>query len=385
VVLSPSGTTTSAPSRCKQNPWTFYFNAANPNDLLFAVEKFPSGAGANTNDFTGEASITVSSSPQTGGGTFFAESLGGATQQATFVMGRYWNFNLTSGSLNGTVNVRFFYDDNELTTLTDTAQGWNNTIAGGSAVESGIMWFKTQGVDFDHTLYITASGLSNSIQLTPAGFGTVDGVRYVQFDGVSSFSGGSAAFTVGVNSVFLPIELLHFDATKRGSDVLLTWSTASEINNDFFTIERSSDRFNWEVVAIVDGAGNSSTQLDYLTWDREPLPGVSYYRLKQTDFNGAFEYSDLRKVVFDGQGNGLSIKAVPNPSFGEVNVNVNSVDENEEIQVFLMETNGKLVRQMRSRTQSGVHRLFFGDLAAGTYFLKVVGLREMAVEKLVVH
>jgi hypothetical protein len=89
----------------------------------------------------------------------------------------------------------------------------------------------------------------------------------------------------------LPIELIAFSAHRIEGQVLLSWSTASETNNDFFTLERSHDTRHAEVIATLPGAGNSNQTLHYHFTDIFPLEGISYYRLKQTDFDGSYEYS----------------------------------------------------------------------------------------------
>jgi len=86
-----------------------------------------------------------------------------------------------------------------------------------------------------------------------------------------------------VMSAPLPVELMSFDAAPDGENILLTWETASEINNDYFTIERSEDAINFTELTRVDGAGNSNTNIHYHSTDFGPYLGVSYYRLKQTD------------------------------------------------------------------------------------------------------
>lgn len=88
----------------------------------------------------------------------------------------------------------------------------------------------------------------------------------------------------------LPIDLLYFNARAERSLVSLEWATATEINNDFFTIERSTDGYNWQIMGYEMGAGNANQTLRYTFTDSNPLEGISYYRLKQTDFDGQFEY-----------------------------------------------------------------------------------------------
>jgi len=94
----------------------------------------------------------------------------------------------------------------------------------------------------------------------------------------------------------LPIELVYFDGFVSEDKSVLLWTTFSELNNDYFTIERSQDGYDWEVIGTVDGAGNSSSVIDYRFFDNHPHDGVNYYKLKQTDYDGRFEYFDIISV-----------------------------------------------------------------------------------------
>lgn len=113
---------------------------------------------------------------------------------------------------------------------------------------------------------------------------------------VTSFSPFTLASTLaGVNP--LPIELLSFSANYNSGNVVdLKWSTATETNNDYFTIERSKDGVFFTELNVIDGAGNSTTTLNYSSVDGSPLSNISYYRLKQTDFNGNYSYSQIVSV-----------------------------------------------------------------------------------------
>lgn len=113
-------------------------------------------------------------------------------------------------------------------------------------------------------------------------------------------SGGAATLQSNTSCSFdpivLPIELLVFSAKPIDSQVRLNWSTATELNNDYFTIERSVDGSNWEVVDLVKGQGTTAQQSDYELMDTRPFSGLSYYRLKQTDYDGTFSYSSIVSV-----------------------------------------------------------------------------------------
>ncbi|MBN4072903.1 T9SS type A sorting domain-containing protein [Crocinitomix catalasitica] len=110
----------------------------------------------------------------------------------------------------------------------------------------------------------------------------------------------------------LPIELVEFSARALANYMVeLSWKTASELNNDFFTIERSKYGQNWSVIGSKDGAGNSSVTLHYQFIDISPYAGTSYYRLRQTDFDGKYEYSKVVSVKLETDINSFQI--YPNP------------------------------------------------------------------------
>ena len=139
----------------------------------------------------------------------------------------------------------------------------------------------------------------------------------VTFSGVNLQNGDR--FTIG-NTNFalpLPIQLINFEAIAKQSEVKLLWSTASELNNDFFTVQRSQDAETWQDVTIVKGAGTRNFRTDYETMDGLPFSGVSYYRLKQTDFDKEFSYSPVRRVELNNE---FQLKVYPNPSSGTFTV-----------------------------------------------------------------
>lgn len=98
----------------------------------------------------------------------------------------------------------------------------------------------------------------------------------------------------------LPIELVSFVVTQNGVGIEVTWVTATEENNDFFTIERTENGVDFEMVNYEQGAGNSSVSLHYSFVDYPPYVGTYYYRLKQTDYNGDFSYSDIVSINYNG-------------------------------------------------------------------------------------
>lgn len=153
---------------------------------------------------------------------------------------------------------------------------------------------------------------------------------------VTSFSPFTLASTSLNNP--LPIELIQFQAILMGDQVDLTWQTASELNNDFFSLEKSVNSHEWEVFETISGAGNSNTMLSYYSNDPSPFDGVSYYRLKQTDYNGEYQYSNI--VSIDIVRPGGSFTVYPNP-VGDVMTL--KYDQCDKCTVEVFSTMGQLV------------------------------------------
>jgi len=164
----------------------------------------------------------------------------------------------------------------------------------------------------------------------------------------------------------LPIKLIEFNAIPtQNQEVELTWQTASEINNDYFTIERSKDGINWNEIGEVEGAGNSSITLDYNLLDPLPFLGVSYYRLKQTDYDGQFTYSEKRKIIFDN-GTNRKVSIYPNPTYSKVIVS----GVHSELTIYNMIgeiINHKIMQQVLSSTSI---QLDLNSLPVGIYYIK---------------
>lgn len=128
-------------------------------------------------------------------------------------------------------------------------------------------------------------------------------------------------FTLGtINSGItpLPVELINFSAGVIDNRyVELIWQTYSEVNNDYFTIERSKDLENWEPISVLGGAGNSNSVLDYVDIDSNPFTGISYYRLRQTDFNQQFTFSEIKTIHF-GKFEDNDFFGFPNPTHDKI-------------------------------------------------------------------
>jgi hypothetical protein len=115
----------------------------------------------------------------------------------------------------------------------------------------------------------------------------------------------------------LPVELSSFEAKCDKKEVLLKWTTATEINNDYFEVERILENGTTSSIAKIKGAGNSNKSLNYQIIDRYPNDGTNYYRLKQTDMDGKYKYSETISLNCNNESKQLS-KVYPNPGHHEL-------------------------------------------------------------------
>ena len=175
----------------------------------------------------------------------------------------------------------------------------------------------------------------------------------------------------------LPVQLNYFDAQNAANHTAkLSWTTASEINNNRFDIERSYDGRTFETIGEVAGNGNSQHQIEYSYTDASvsKLENTVYYRLKQVDFDGAFEYSDVRVVRFDAVGNDMQLVAYPNPMNDELNVML-SLPSGEKYQLQVTNLQGALVHQKNHVFSSGLHTLDLSQWNSGVYIVEVISDR----------
>ena len=154
----------------------------------------------------------------------------------------------------------------------------------------------------------------------------------------SPFTFGSAS---GLNP--LPIVLLSFEAKITGnSTVDLIWNVASELNNDYYTIERSADGIYYEEIARIKGMGNCNTHRTYSTIDETPLPDICYYRLKQTDFDGKSIY--YKPIHLELKENAKGHTLYPNPLYNEDDLFLKTIARSDKtIQLTILDVMGKTI------------------------------------------
>lgn len=167
----------------------------------------------------------------------------------------------------------------------------------------------------------------------------------------------------------LPVELVHFSAkTFESKQVKCEWTTASEINNDFFEVQRSADGQNFETIGLVDGTGNTSSYSNYHFMDAVPLQGLNYYRLRQNDYDGNFEYSVIIKVEVASE----LYSIYPNPVKEKYYLKLDEADLAGMKIILLHNTLGEIVLSRRVGENEKSVELDRGSFPAGSYFLSVL-------------
>lgn len=181
----------------------------------------------------------------------------------------------------------------------------------------------------------------------------------------------------------LPIELASFDLEADETGTRLYWLTASELNNDYFTLERSTDGQNFEPVATIAGAGNSIRPLHYEYTDTYAYSGTVYYRLKQTDYDGQHSYSPIISKSYKLSSRDLNL--YPNPLSGHstLYLELPAMDERRSIQ--LLSATGQVVHSGQTSGQGTVALNLDRQLQPGIYFLRVGNGTQVVSKQLVAY
>ncbi len=171
-----------------------------------------------------------------------------------------------------------------------------------------------------------------------------------------------------VTNSALPIALKDFNAETRENSVVLNWVTASELNNDYFSVQRSEDGSNWETIHTVNASGNSTTTQEYQSEDQSPLLGQSYYRLMQTDYDGRTSYSKTASVYFESTAKNI-ITAYPNPTTDIIYLTSNTAWSGP---VMVINNMGQDVTTQIESTVVSNHQITINlsTLPDGFYFIK---------------
>ena len=168
----------------------------------------------------------------------------------------------------------------------------------------------------------------------------------------------------------LPVTLAYFDGKKNRNSIKLNWMTSSEINNDYFSLERSEDGISFFEIARINGAGTSQIDSYYEYDDMINKNGSYYYRLKQVDFNGKFEFSNIK--FFEFQDVIIATSIYPNPTKNKLNVILHS-NITDAFYIDIIDLNGNTVINQKRELNKGENTFIVNvqDLASGIYFARI--------------
>jgi hypothetical protein len=313
-----------------------------------------------------------------------SKSSNGRNQEhAMYLMPRFWN---AMGSFTGTVKVRFPYlpsDTALLVSLRDSA--WsrlkNVTNINTRAVKTPYLeWFKTVGRPYNAS-YISGM-VGNKFPSTKAKptvtYGvTGGGVHYVELGGITSFSGGSAGVGFGPGGggggVSLPATWAGFDVQTLESGNELTWKTASEKNTDYFEVEYSYDAKDFQVASHKIQAAGNSASLSYYNFNHSDFNSFVYYRIKQVDLDGQFDYSEI-KLAKRAKGKEFQVSVYPTKILenGRITIEAKNIDKSQ-ISLSIMDVSGKVIytNSYNPSNDSLREEIELYLLSSGVYFIEI--------------
>lgn len=251
-----------------------------------------------------------------------------------------------------------------------------------SAVSSIKIWYGVPGSGANPTLI--TSGNTATLSFTD---NTLANLSTVYYYADITATDGTRTITAPIwytrnDSAALPITLTAFTAQAAGSTAYIKWSTATEINNNYFTIERSQDGKNFSKIAEVKGFGNSNVNQNYQVIDSKAFKGINYYRLRQTDFDGKSTVSEIKTVkIITGADKAYNI--YPNPVEHELVFALTS--EANDLNLKVVGTDGKIMIQ-GTGTVAQLNQIINRNLMllkAGIYIVKIENLNESYSTKMI--
>lgn len=197
-----------------------------------------------------------------------------------------------------------------------------------------------------------------------------------------------AAFTTAI----LPIELLSFEGVAYDNSIELLWTTASEINNDYFEIQRSTDAENFETIGTISGAGTSSTEIDYSFDDNDPETGINYYRLKQVDYDGSITYHETISVLFSplSAANTNNFEIYPNPYHdGDLTLGFTDIEPNSTVQLRITDIQGHAIYNVSlivpESQKMNLIPMAVDHLSVGMYIISIQTKNKLTTKQLIIN
>ncbi|MCP4993671.1 MAG: hypothetical protein GY934_07785, partial [Gammaproteobacteria bacterium] len=340
----------------------YFYNPLEPDNYLFGIKN--SAGSPNTvpfDEFLDYIELKVEGTP--GNRYAIGQAVG-----ATLVMERDWNVvfkgSPTAGS---TFDIKFYFRPEEMQALDAAADAIEATAH--NMVRSSLQWFKkpnglsnsdidSSGVAnmtditsmatevFDGNTGVSMDGAAES---TDGNSGTTgNGRNYVEFMGLTSFSGGTAMIKMTYSA--LPVELSRFVGSVDGCNTMLTWTAQAEEAFSHYELEWSGDGNNYQQIGRVEGAGGLDLSQTYQYYD-ELASVYNYYRLKMIDLDGTYEYSNV-VYLQTGCDDEYDLMLYPNPlSIYQGVLNVKLYSEREEIDLIIVDVLGRMVKRTNLSTE----------------------------------
>ena len=303
--------------------------------------------------------------------------------------------NLTAASTD-TIAVEYFNSAppaGGLGTLNNvsTVEYWDIDVIAGGSYETDITFFwkdqSRSGITESTDLRIAhlTGGVWQEIAQSAISFGASGSITVANISSFSPFTFASGTDTENP----LPVDLISFEARLVDNKAELTWATASEVNNDFFEVQRSEDGKEWEVVGEVDGNGTVNEVINYNFTDPRPLFGKSFYRLRQVDFDGQFEYSHVVSINNHFTGEAMEVLVFPNPTeASNINLRVLTGNKENRISVQLIDALGHRFIDENMNPEVFNQDLIISpreSLARGVYFLIVTQNSRVVRQRVVIN
>lgn len=260
----------------------------------------------------------------------------------------YWTFlRGASGGSNGTYNITL-----------------NNNNYSNSAGSNG--WTVAAADTATNPLLSASWGLIGNCVISST-------AAVTQRSGINVAPNFNRRYTTVQSTTPLPIELLSFDAQRKGMQTICNWETASETNNDYFELLRSDNAEQYEVIAKIPGYGHGTTTQprSYSFTDKDACNNIRYYRLKQVDIDGTTSYSEVVSVRCKREGGDVSV--YPNPAQNAITVSFYE-DEDTEINLQIVDYTGRIVYEESLKSLRGTNfaTLSLSNLAKGVYYIQLI-------------
>ena len=266
-----------------------------------------------------------------------------------------------------------------------SSESWYDLSRTGSVdAKVKIGWYTNDQVDDYASLLLAHYDGSQwqKVVSTPSGSNTSGTIISDGFQ--SSFSPFALGSSNSGNP--LPIDLLSFGGECENGRAQLEFVVASQINNDYFSIYRSSNATDWNLIGEIEGAGNTSTQLTYQWIDNNPISGVSYYKLAQTDYDGTSEmFSPIAVTCEAAAVDGYSV--YPNPANEVLNIDLELENyQGDDVSIEVIDINGKIIQLQQVQLARGYNHVEvdLSEIPSGVYMINFVGTRDYINESRII-